>query len=123
VTKDGKKIVLCNNGNVSDVAQHFRMMAGGIGLNRSEFYILGNIPSDRVGTVSDYRSVLENMQEKVIIVRGYRADKQVDYLASIGRKPCDGLQSNSYCLNQRTFQNKGSMHIPAANGTVANMYL
>jgi phosphotransferase system enzyme I (PtsI) len=129
VTKDGKKInIYANIGSVSDVATALQNDAGGIGLFRSEFLYLEKhtFPTEEE-QFQTYRTVLENMAGKKVIIRtlDIGADKQVDYFGlEKEENPAMGYRAIRICLNQPDIFRTQLRAIYRASiyGTVAIMY-
>lgn len=84
ITRDGRTVkVFANAGSLSDVENAIANDAGGIGLFRSELlYMEGASAPGEERQFSLYRSVLERMEGKEVIIRtmDIGADKQVPYL-------------------------------------------
>ncbi|MDD6038743.1 MAG: phosphoenolpyruvate--protein phosphotransferase [bacterium] len=105
VTKSGRQIHLyANIGNVEDVNSVLEQDAEGIGLFRSEFIYLGtnDFPSEEE-QFEVYRTVLERMGEKRVIIRtlDIGADKQVDYFGlDHEENPAMGLRAIRICLTR-----------------------
>jgi phosphotransferase system enzyme I (PtsI) len=104
-TVDGKSIHLYSNiGGVGDVASVLENGSEGVGLFRSEFLYLesNDFPSEET-QFKAYRTVLENMAGKKVIIRtlDIGADKQVDYL-NLGdeENPALGYRAIRICLTQ-----------------------
>lgn len=103
LTRDGVHVELyANIGGVADVAAALENDAGGIGLFRSEFLYLSNThaPTEEEQFVA-YRTVLERMKGKRVIVRtlDIGADKQVKYF-DLPREenPALGCRALRLCL-------------------------
>ena len=102
-TLDGTGIELFANISDPDGAkQALNEDAGGIGLFRSEFLYLerDNFPSEEE-QFEIYRSVLETMGDKKVIIRtmDVGADKQPEYFAMDAEKnPALGIRGIRYCL-------------------------
>ncbi len=105
ITLNGKTINLyANIGGVGDVASALTNDAGGIGLFRSEFLYLENTdyPSEEE-QLKAYRTVLENMAGKKVIIRtlDIGADKQVEYFhLDKEENPAMGYRAIRICLNR-----------------------
>lgn len=105
LTKDGKEIKLfANIGNVGDVADVLANDAAGIGLFRSEFLYLeaSDYPTEEE-QFKVYKTVLENMAGKKVIIRtlDIGADKQVDYFTKRHEEnPAMGLRAIRICLTE-----------------------
>lgn len=105
ITLDGKKIRLyANIGNVGDVAKVLENDAGGIGLFRSEFLYLekSTYPTEEE-QFQAYRTVLENMSGKKVIIRtlDIGADKQADYFnLEKEDNPALGYRAIRICLDR-----------------------
>lgn len=105
ITLNGKTINLyANIGGVGDVASALTNDAGGIGLFRSEFLYLENTdyPSEEE-QLKAYRTVLENMAGKKVIIRtlDIGADKQVDYFhLDKEENPAMGYRAIRICLDR-----------------------
>lgn len=104
-TIDGKSIHLYSNiGGVGDVASVLENGSEGVGLFRSEFLYLesNDFPTEET-QFKAYRTVLENMAGKKVIIRtlDIGADKQVDYL-NLGdeENPALGYRAIRICLTQ-----------------------
>ena len=104
-TIDGHSIHLYSNiGGVGDVASVLENGSEGVGLFRSEFLYLesSDFPSEET-QFKAYRTVLENMAGKKVIIRtlDIGADKQVDYL-NLGdeENPALGYRAIRICLTQ-----------------------
>lgn len=105
VTKDGRKLeIYANIGSVADIASVLENDAQGIGLFRSEFLYL---EKDTFPTEEEqfqvYKSVLENMAGKKVIIRtlDIGADKQVDYFGLEKEdNPAMGYRAIRICLTQ-----------------------
>jgi phosphotransferase system enzyme I (PtsI) len=129
VTKDGKKIdIYANIGSVSDVAAALQNDAGGIGLFRSEFLYLekDSFPTEEE-QYQTYKTVLENMAGKKIIIRtlDIGADKQADYFGlDKEENPALGYRAIRICLNQPDIFRTQLRAIYRASvyGTAAIMY-
>ncbi|MBR1634921.1 MAG: phosphoenolpyruvate--protein phosphotransferase [Lachnospiraceae bacterium] len=105
-TIDGHSIHLYSNiGGVGDVASVLENGSEGVGLFRSEFLYLesSDFPSEET-QFKAYRTVLENMAGKKVIIRtlDIGADKQVDYL-NLGdeENPALGYRAIRICLTQQ----------------------
>jgi phosphoenolpyruvate-protein phosphotransferase len=129
VTKDGKRIdIYANIGNVSDVAAVLQNDAGGIGLFRSEFlYLEKNTFPTEEEQFQTYKTVLENMAGKKVIIRtlDIGADKQADYFGlEKEENPAMGYRAIRICLNQPDIFRTQLRAIYRASiyGTVAIMY-
>ncbi len=129
ITTDGRKInVYANIGGVSDVASVLKNDAGGIGLFRSEFLYLGNndFPTEEE-QFNAYRTVVENMAGKKVIIRtlDIGADKQVDYFGlSKEENPALGYRAIRICLSQpEIFKTQlRAIYRASAYGTISVMY-
>ncbi len=129
VTLDGRKIeILANIGSVSDVAAALQNDAGGIGLFRSEFLYLekDTFPTEEE-QYQTYRTVLENMAGKKVIIRtlDIGADKQVDYFGlEKEENPAMGYRAIRICLNRTDIFRVQLRAILRASvhGTVAILY-
>lgn len=129
VTKDGTRIdIFANIGNASDVATVLQNDAGGIGLFRSEFlYLEKNTFPTEEEQFQTYKSVLENMAGKKVIIRtlDIGADKQVDYFGfEKEENPAMGYRAIRICLNQPDIFRTQLRAIYRASvyGTAAIMY-
>lgn len=106
LTADGKKIKLYANVTDADSARSaIEFGAEGIGLLRSEFLYLGrdNYPDEET-QFEAYKSVLEMMPDKRVIVRtlDIGADKQADYLGlEPEENPAMGYRAIRICLDRR----------------------
>lgn len=129
VTTDGRKInIYANIGGVSDVASALKNDADGIGLFRSEFLYLENkdFPTEEQ-QFSAYRSVVENMAGKKVIIRtlDIGADKQVDYFnLDKEENPAMGYRAIRICLDKTDIFKTQLRAIYRASvyGTVSIMY-
>lgn len=105
VTKDGTRIHLfANIQSIAEVGAARICDAGGIGLFRSEFlYLDRDAPPDEEEQLRAYRTVLQSMGEKKVIIRtlDVGADKQVPYF-DLGREenPALGLRGARLCLSR-----------------------
>ena len=103
VTMDGRRIqIAANIGGVNDVEAVLANGADGIGLFRSEFLYLErtDFPSEEEQFLA-YRSVLEGMKDKRVIIRtlDIGADKQLDYFKlDHEENPALGLRAIRVCL-------------------------
>lgn len=129
VTKDGRKIeIYANIGSVSDVSSVLQNDAGGIGLFRSEFlYLEKNTFPTEEEQYKTYKTVLENMAGKKVIIRtlDIGADKQVDYFGlEKEENPAMGYRAIRICLNQPDiFKSQlRAIYRASIHGTVAIMY-
>ena len=129
VTKDGRKIdIYANIGNASDVATALLNDAGGIGLFRSEFlYLEKNTFPTEEEQYQTYKTVLENMAGKKVIIRtlDIGADKQVDYFGLTKEEnPAMGYRAIRICLDRPDIFRTQLRAIYRASiyGTVAIMY-
>lgn len=109
-TIDGRCIQLyANIGNPEDLALVLQNDAGGIGLFRSEFLYLerNDFPGEEE-QFSVYKSVLESMAGKKVIIRtlDLGADKQADYIGlATEENPALGVRGIRYCLkNPKVFR-------------------
>lgn len=106
VTKDGRAVeVNANIGHPDDVDLVLENGADGIGLFRSEFLYLerSSLPTEEE-QFQAYRSVLEKMGEKPVIIRTFDigADKQVPYLnLPKEANPALGYRAIRICLEQK----------------------
>lgn len=105
ITLDGNKIKLyANMGGISDLKSVHDNDAGGIGLFRSEFlYLEGSSLPTEEEQFQVYRTVLENMAGKKVIIRtlDIGADKQVSYLnLDKEENPAMGYRAIRICLDQ-----------------------
>lgn len=105
-TIDGKKIKLyANIGSVSDVTSVLKNDAAGIGLFRSEFlYLEANDFPDETTQFQAYKTVLENMAGKKVIIRtlDIGADKQASYFNLMKEEnPAMGYRAIRICLKQQ----------------------
>lgn len=106
VTKDGRAVeVNANIGHPDDVGLALENGADGIGLFRSEFLYLerSSLPTEEE-QFQAYRSVLEKMGEKPVIIRTFDigADKQVPYLnLPKEANPALGYRAIRICLEQK----------------------
>lgn len=105
ITLDGVRIkVYANAGSLKDVEGAIANDAGGIGLLRSELlYLEGNEPPDEERQYGFYKSVLERMEGRPVIIRtmDIGADKQASYL-HLEREdnPALGLRAIRICLSR-----------------------
>lgn len=106
VTKSGRAVeVNANIGHPDDVDLALENGADGIGLFRSEFLYLerSSLPTEEE-QFQAYRSVLEKMGEKPVIIRTFDigADKQVPYLnLPQEANPALGYRAIRICLEQK----------------------
>lgn len=106
ITKNGIKIEInANIGHPSDVKMVLENDADGIGLFRSEFLYMesSTFPSEEK-QFKAYRSVLEKMNGKRVIIRTFDlgADKQVSYLdLPKEENPALGYRAIRICLDRR----------------------
>ena len=104
VTKDGRRIELfANIGSCEDADFALENDAGGIGLFRSEFLFIGreDFPSEEE-QFSAYRSVLEKMNGKKVIIRtlDIGADKHAEYFnTGFEENPAMGMRGIRLCLS------------------------
>lgn len=105
-TADGKHIdIFANIGEVLDAREALKNDAGGIGLMRSEFLYLNkdSFPTEEE-QYSAYRTVLESMGGKKVIIRtlDIGADKQAEYFhLPKEENPALGYRAIRICLRQR----------------------
>lgn len=105
VTLDGRKIrIFANIGGVGSIDSVLENDAGGIGLFRSEFLYLesSDYPTEEQ-QLSVYRTVLERMAGKKVIIRtlDIGADKQIDYFRLDKEdNPALGLRAIRLCLTR-----------------------
>ncbi|MFV0529639.1 MAG: phosphoenolpyruvate--protein phosphotransferase [Lachnospiraceae bacterium] len=105
VTRDGRHIKLyANIGSPGDLASVLENDAEGIGLFRSEFLYLAReeYPTEN-DQFSIYKTVLETMAEKQVIIRtlDIGADKQIDYFAlDKEENPAMGYRAIRICLDR-----------------------
>lgn len=104
-TLDGRKIKLyANIGSVEDVSAVLENDAEGIGLFRSEFlYLEKNTFPTEEEQFNAYRSVLEKMGDKKVIIRtlDIGADKQIDYFnLEKEENPAMGYRAIRICLDR-----------------------
>ncbi len=103
VTLDGRRIDLFANAqSIAEVGAARMCDAGGIGLFRSEFlYLDRDAPPDEEEQFQAYRTVLQSMGQKKVIIRtlDIGADKQVGYF-DLPREenPALGLRGARLCL-------------------------
>lgn len=128
-TPDGRKIHLyANIGNVGDLNYVLENDAEGIGLFRSEFLYLGrnDFPTEDE-QFEAYKTVLETMGEKRVIIRtlDIGADKKVDYFnLDEEENPALGYRAIRICLTQpEIFKTQLRALLRASvYGTLAIMY-
>jgi phosphotransferase system enzyme I (PtsI) len=104
-TLDGRKINLyANIGSVEDVSAVLENDAEGVGLFRSEFlYLEKNTYPTEEEQFNAYRSVLEKMEGKKVIIRtlDIGADKQIDYFnLEKEENPAMGYRAIRICLDR-----------------------
>ncbi len=105
ITLDGNEIKLyANIGGLADLESVHNNDAGGIGLFRSEFlYLEGNSLPTEEEQFKVYKTVLETMADKKVIIRtlDIGADKQVSYL-DLGKEdnPAMGYRAIRICLDR-----------------------
>ncbi|MEG0614779.1 MAG: phosphoenolpyruvate--protein phosphotransferase, partial [Oscillospiraceae bacterium] len=105
VTIDGQKIKLCANiGNSLDIESVLENDANGIGLCRSEsLYIENNTFPTEKQQFLEYKSILQNMGEKRVVIRtlDIGADKKVGYFdLPEEENPAMGYRAIRICLCQ-----------------------
>ncbi len=105
ITLDGTEVKLyANIGGLSDIDSVIENDAGGIGLFRSEFLYLENDDfPDEEYQFYNYRSVLEQMKGKKVIIRtmDIGADKNISYFGlEKEQNPALGLRSIRLCLDR-----------------------
>ncbi len=103
VTLDGRRIdVFANIQSIAEIGAARMYDAGGIGLFRSEFlYLDRNAPPDEEEQFRAYRTVLQSMGQKKVVIRtlDIGADKQVSYLGLPREEnPALGLRGARLCL-------------------------
>lgn len=129
VTKSGKAIrIYANIGNVVDAEAAMQSDAEGIGLMRSEFLYLGRetYPTEEE-LYAAYRSVVETMQGRPVIVRtmDIGADKRADYLGlKEEENPALGERGIRLCLNREDVFRTGlrAIYRAAACGPMSIMF-
>ena len=105
VTRDGTKVnIYANIGSVDNIGAVLLNDAGGIGLFRSEFlYLENNDYPNEEQQFLEYKSVLESMAGKKVIIRtlDIGADKQVDYFhLKKEDNPAMGYRAIRICLTR-----------------------
>ncbi len=103
VTLDGRRIdIFANIQSIAEVGSARLNDAGGIGLFRSEFlYLDRDAPPDEEEQFRAYRTVLQSMGRKKVIIRtlDIGADKQVPYFdLPHEENPALGLRGSRLCL-------------------------
>ena len=106
VTLDGKEIqLMANIGSARDIEEVLEQDGAGVGLFRSEYLYLGReeSPSEEEQYL-EYKSVLEKMQGKRVVIRTLDAgaDKQAAYLRMAREEnPALGCRGIRLCLERR----------------------
>ena len=105
ITKDGRRVkVFANEGSLGDVEKALSSDAGGIGLLRSEMlYLEGTAAPDEEKQFAFYRSVLEKMKGREVVIRtmDIGADKRVPYLGLAKEEnPALGMRAIRICLER-----------------------
>lgn len=129
VTKSGKKMkIYANIGDAADAEAAICGDAEGIGLMRSEFLYLGrdDYPTEEE-LYAAYRSVVETMQGKPVVVRtmDIGADKRADYLGLAQEEnPALGERGIRLSLNREAVFRTGlrAIYRAAAAGPVSIMF-
>lgn len=129
VTQSGKTVrIYANIGNVEDAKAAMCGDAEGIGLLRSEFLYLGreDYPSEQE-LYTAYRSVVDTMQGKPVIVRtiDIGADKRANYLGlKEEENPALGERGIRFCLGREDVFRTGlrAIYRAAAGGPVSIMF-
>ena len=105
ITSRGRRIeVFANAGSLEDIDNAIRNDAGGIGLLRSEILYLGRSSApDEETQLAFYRSVLEKMEGREVIIRtmDIGADKKISYLnLPTEENPALGFRAIRICLER-----------------------
>lgn len=129
ITIDGTKVLLyANIGSAADVSNVIKNDARGIGLFRSEFlYLETDSYPDENQQFQAYKSVVENMAGKKVIIRtlDIGADKQIEYFnLDKEENPAMGYRAIRICLDRREiFKTQlRAIYRASAFGNVAIMF-